>query len=322
MIVRGLIGCGLLASLVLAMTGCGGTDAGTGAGVEKAQITVGTAAVPAAAPLHIALKRGFFADEGLTVKVETIQTAQAAMPKILRENIDIFSASYAGFVSIQASKTADLKILADATRSAPGTSAVVVPADSAIAKPQDLRGKKVGVNSLKSLGQLMVERHLKDAGLSSGEVTFVPVPFGEQLGAMKTGKVDAMLMIEPLISGAKADGARTVIDTTAGPTQGLPSEGWFTTAQWAGKYPKTLAAFQRALAKGQQVAASDRAAVIEIIPTYVKQLSKEVVSAMAMPVYPAAADPAQVQRVADLMKEFGYVTQPVDAASAVVKPGG
>lgn len=307
---------GLLVAVVAA---CGGGNPAPGAPVEKAQITVGTALVPSAAPLHIALKRGFFTAEGLDVKVETIQTAQAVMPKILRENIDVFSASYAGFVSIQASGTADLKIVAASTVSAPGTSGVLAPAGSTLAGPEDLKGKKVGVNSLKSLGQLMVSSHLKAAGVNPDEVTFVAVPFAEQLGAMQTGKVDAMLMIEPLLSGAQADGAKLVVDTTTGSTQGLPQEGWFTTSPWASKHPKTLAAFQRALAKAQQIAATDPKAVIEIIPSYIQQLKKEVVSGMAMPQYVTEADPAQLQRVADLMKEFGYVTKSVDAAAAVLK---
>ncbi|GAA4218306.1 NitT/TauT family transport system substrate-binding protein [Streptosporangium album] len=311
---------GLTAALTLAACGGSGTEAAGPAnpgGLEKTELTVGVVPVPSSAPLFIAQEKGFFKAEGLTVKTETIQAPQPVMPRILNGGIDAFLTSYVSLITISDSGVAKLKMLAESQQGAPGVNGVVVTKDSPIREPKDLKGKKIAVNVLKALGEVTVRAQLKAEGLAPGDVTFVPVPFAEQLNQLKAGTVDAAWLTEPYISAAKKDlGGRLLIDTLSGPAEGLPLDGWATTADWVSKYPKTAAAFQRAIGKAQQIAASDRQELDKVIPTFTR-IPAEVASTMTMGTFSTSLDPARIQRVADLLSEFQITKSKIDATALV-----
>ncbi|WP_406318060.1 ABC transporter substrate-binding protein [Streptosporangium sp. NBC_01639] len=311
---------GLMTALTLTACGGSGTEAAKPAGpggLEKTELTVGVVPVPSSAPLFIAQEKGFFEAEGLTVRTETIQAPQTVMPKILNGGIDAFLTSYVSLITISDSGVARLKMLAESQQGAPGVNGVVVTKDSPISEPKDLKGKKIAVNVLKALGEVTVSAQLKAAGLAPGDVTFVPVPFAEQLNQLKAGTVDAAWLTEPYISAAKQDlGGRLLIDTLSGPTEGLPLDGWAATADWVAKYPKTAAAFQRAIGRAQQIAASDRQELNKVIPAFTR-IPAEVASTMTMGTFSTSLDPARIQRVADLLNEFQITKSKIDATTLV-----
>jgi NitT/TauT family transport system substrate-binding protein len=70
----------------------------------------------------------------------------------------------------------------------------------------DLKGKKIGIDSLNSFSHLFVATALKRAGLSPSEVNLVEVPAGDVLGALESGKIDAGHTWEPTKSQALAQG--------------------------------------------------------------------------------------------------------------------
>ncbi|GGL31833.1 ABC transporter substrate-binding protein [Planomonospora parontospora] len=313
---RSLIG--LVAALTLAACGTSGTETAKPAeagGLEKTELTIGVVPVPSSAPLFIAQERGFFKEEGLTIKTETIQAPQAVMPKILNGQIDAFLTSYVSLITISDSGAAKLKMLAESQQGAPGVNGVVVVKDSSIREPKQLKGKTIAVNVVKALGEVTVSAQLKVHGLAPSDVKFVPVPFADQLAQLKAGTVDAAWLTEPYISAAQKDlGATLLIDTLSGPTEGLPLDGWASTDDWIAKHPKTAAAFQRAIGKAQQIAASDRQALNKVIPTFT-QIPADVAATMAMGTFSTSLNPTRVQRVADLLSEFAITKNKVDAAS-------
>ncbi|ACZ84803.1 ABC transporter substrate-binding protein [Streptosporangium roseum] len=313
-----------LAGLVaaLALSACGGVDGGAarpsaGDGPEKTEITVGVVPVPSAAPLFIAIEKGFFKEEGLTVRTETIQAPQAVMPKILNGGIDTFLTSYVSLITIQDSGVAKLKMLVESQQGAPGVNGVLVTGDSPLKEIGDLRGKKIAVNVVKALGEVATSAHLKAAGLTPADVSFVPVPFAEQLAALRAGRVDAAWTTEPYISAAKKDlSARVLVDTLTGPTEGLPLDGWAASADWTARNPKTAAAFQRALGRAQKLAAADRSEIDRVIPSFTK-IPADVAAAMTLATFSTSLDAARIQRVADLMSEFGLTRTRIDATALV-----
>ncbi|WP_283134212.1 ABC transporter substrate-binding protein [Rhizohabitans arisaemae] len=316
---------GLVAALTLSACGSSGTDSGKPAnagGLEKTELTIGVVPVPSAAPLYIAMEKGFFDQEGIKIKTLPIQAPQAVMPQILNGSIDTFMSSYVSFLSINDSEQAKLRLLADAQAGKSGIHNIVVLKDSAIKEPKDLKGKTIAVNALKALGELTMSAQLQVHGLTPLDVDFVAVPFDQQIASLETGKVDAAWLVEPFLSGAQTKlGVRTIIDTIAGPTADLPLDGWAATEEWVTKHPKTAAAFTRALAKGQKIAAEDRNAINRIIPTYTK-ISAEAAAAMGMGVYSTSLSPQRVQRVADLMFRFQYLKRNVDVTKLLASSTG
>ncbi|MFG1703739.1 ABC transporter substrate-binding protein [Nonomuraea sp. M3C6] len=312
----------LLALVVLAA--CGGTDAEPSAGpggLEKTTLTIGVSPTPSSAPVYIAERKGFFKEEGLTIKTEIIQAPQAVMPKILNGSIDVFKGSYVSLINIQGSGAARIKILYDSLQGAPGIAGVVVMKDSPLQGPKDLKGKTIAVNSLNNLGTMVTSAHLKTQEVTPEQVKFVVVNFEAQLAALKNSQVDAAWMVEPFLSAAQQAGAKLLLDTNTGPTDALPIDGWAATEAWTTKHPKTAAAFQRAVAKAQRLAATDRAELAAVVPLYT-QTPKEAVMTMAMGTFPTSLNATRIQRVADLMFEFGYLKSRVDVASMVVPVPG
>ncbi|SDJ65654.1 ABC transporter substrate-binding protein [Nonomuraea jiangxiensis] len=307
-------------TVALALSACSGGGSGgepsgaaSSGGLEKTQLLVGVVPVPSSAPLFIAEKRGFFKEEGLTVKTEIIQAPQAVMPKILNGSMDAFLTSYVSLLAINDSGAAKLKLFQHSQEAAPNVAGVVVAKGSPIKTAADLKGKTIAVNVLKALGQTLTNAHLQEAGLKPEDVKYVPVQFADQLGALSSGTVDAAWLVEPFLTAAKKSGATQVIDTTDGVTAGVPIDGWGVTEQWLNDNPKTAAAFHRALAKAQQIAGADRNAINEVVPTYT-QIPADAAAEMTLGKFSMQADRASVQKLADLLTGYGYLKAKVDVA--------
>ncbi|WP_344877834.1 ABC transporter substrate-binding protein [Nonomuraea antimicrobica] len=314
-------------AVALTLSACGGAGGGqqggatSSGGLEKTQLLVGVVPVPSSAPLFIAEQRGFFKEEGLTVKTEIIQAPQAVMPKILNGSMDAFLTSYVSLMAINDSGAARLKLFQHSQEAAPNVAGVVVAKGSPIRTAADLKGRTIAVNVLQALGQTLTNAHLQAAGLKPDDVKYVPVQFADQLGALSSGQVDAAWLVEPFLTAAKKSGATQVIDTTDGVTAGVPIDGWGVSEDWLTRNPKTAAAFHRALAKAQKIAGEDRKAIDAVVPTYT-QIPADAAAAMTLGRFSMEADRASVQRLADLLHGYGYLKAKVDVARLFATLGG
>ncbi|WP_162795118.1 ABC transporter substrate-binding protein [Nonomuraea lactucae] len=317
----------LVAVSLAACTGTGSgvaggpVPAGAGGRLEKTTLNVGITPTPSSAPLFIAIRRGFFREEGLTVTTELMQAPQSVMPKIKNGSMDVFKGSYVSLINIQDSGAERVKIIADTLQGAPGIAGVVVAKNSPLQSPKDLKDRTIAVNSLHNLGTLSMSAHLRIHGLTPRDVRFVAIDFQAQFAALTVGQVDAAWMVEPFLSAAQQAGARLLIDTNTGPTDALPIDGWATTEDWVRRHPATTAAFQRAVARAQRVIATDRAALAEVVHLYT-QTRRQTVMTMAMGTFPTSLNATRIQRVADLMNEFGYLKTEVDVGSMVFTGSG
>lgn len=317
---------GLVATLVI--TGCSSSDGKTTGGsssngLEKTDLLIGEYPGADAAPLFIAIERGFFKEQGLNVKTEAIQAPQAVLPKLANGSMDVVLGSYPTILFIQSSGTEKFKYIADSYQGAAGGFGVMVAKGSLIKKVSDLKGKKIGVNATTGLGVLTMNPHLKIAGLDpKKDVQYVVVPTTNWLTALEKGDVDAVWMTDPYVSEAKNTlGATMLVDTMSGPTDALPITGWAATEKWVSSNPKTLGAFQRAMAKAQNVAATDRSAVTKILPTFTN-IKAETAATINLGNYPTTLSAQRIQRVADLMLEYGFIDKKIDVASMIVTSQG
>jgi NitT/TauT family transport system substrate-binding protein len=122
--------------------------------------------------------------------------------------------------------------------------------------------------------------------------------------------VDAAWFDEPFLSQAKSSiGAQTLYDTGTGPTANLPISGYLVTRDWATKNPRTAAAFSRAVSRGQILADTSRAACQSAITSFLK-VDKPMASVVTLDTYPNRLDPVPIQRVADVMHQFGLLKKP------------
>ncbi|WP_067488144.1 ABC transporter substrate-binding protein [Actinomadura hibisca] len=314
----------LTLAAALALAACGGSDdkKQTGPnGLEKTNLTIGLLPIADAAAVPLAQAKGYFKEEGLTVKLETVQGGATATKQVMAGSLDVSQTNYTSVFLARENGT-KVKVVADAAEAKPNLFNLMVRKDSPVKTAADLKGKKIAVNTLRNVGELAVAATLKAQGVAAKEVKFVEYPFPNMGPALQKGDIDAAWVTEPFITtGQSKQGLRTVADTMTGPTADLPIAGWQVSEKFAKENPKTVAAFQRAVLKGQKLAAENRREVQDIVPTYTK-IDKDSVKVIVLPGYPTTLNPQRIQRVADLMKEFGYLRESTDAKTILVGSDG
>ncbi len=311
----------MVASAAMLGAGCsasGGSSAGAAAlgTPEKPDITV--AAVPTLdeAGLYIAAQRGIFARYGLHVKiVPIVSSADVISQQVAGKGVDVSAGNYVSYI-LAASKGAKLKILAAGSVMGPNIQMLMVGAHSQIATVGQLKGRPIAINAPRNIGTLLVDSIFNNDAIlpSSANVKFAYMKFPDMAHALQTGQVAAAWMPEPFVTEAEEKtGAQPLADADAGTTQNLPIGGYVATAAWVKKYPKTAAAFKAAILQGQEIANTDVAAVQQAVTKYAF-VPAETAPIVAAPSYPLKLDPISIQRVANLMLQFGILPANYDTA--------
>ena len=276
---------------------------------EEPDVTV--AALPAAdlAGLYVAQDYGFFAQQGLHVRIEKIASSAAVLAAQEKGQVDITAGSYVAYIAAQAAG-ARFRILAEASALQPDTRVLVISANSPIKSVNDLVGKKIGLNGTNSIGTLLISALLAQRRISPAKVTFVTDPggFPAMPAELRDGTWDAAFLAEPYVTVAGENyGERELADLDQGATLNFPIDGYMATQAWAVKHPKTVAAFVRAIEEGQELADNDRAAVEHAMEES-DNLPHRVTAVMALPDFPVGpVDETRIQRTAEAMIQFGLL---------------
>jgi NitT/TauT family transport system substrate-binding protein len=296
-----------LAALV---AGCSSSGAAKLTGsLEKTDLTV--AAVPTAdsAGLYVAQQQGFFTSAGLHVKIATVVSSATAIAGQLNGHYDITSGNYVSYILAAAEQHADLRIIAEGSIMQPHGQEILTPVGSPYTTIAGLRGKTIGVNVLDNIGTILVGTALEENGVPLSGVHLKPIPFPEMATALRKHEVDVAWLPEPFISSAEEQiGAQELFDTDQGATLNFPIAGYVATRTWEQKYPRTAAAFTRALERGQALADSNRADAEQAMGTFAG-VSRQTAAIMGLDNYPLGVDRIRLQRVADAMQRFGLLKQ-------------
>jgi NitT/TauT family transport system substrate-binding protein len=327
-VIRPLFSIAAAAAVVaLLATGCASADGSAApAGLEKTHLVV--AAVPAAdaAGVFVAQQEGLFAAEGLHVKIVPAVSSETVIQQQLAGKFDVTMGAYPSYISADAAGHADLEILAAGSIMQPLNQVLMIPAHSPIRTVAQLRGKTIAINAPKNIVQLLVSALLRDNGMSVKEVHFQPVPFPLMAQALQKHQfqgvpIDAAAMAEPFVTAAEESvGAQPLSDEDLGAAQNLPIAGYIVTKTWAQKYPRTAAAFLTALEKAQRIADTDPAAVEKALVAYSPGVTPTAAAVMAVPSFPLNTDSVLIQRVSDLMQQFGYIPSSYNVSKIIIHP--
>jgi NitT/TauT family transport system substrate-binding protein len=208
----------LLASLALALVGCGGGDESAGGGDTSA----GSAGGGGAAPINLAfstwngyiglvigVEEGFFEQAGVEVKytviedpVQRFNAFKAGRLNAIATTVDTFSRTYAkGIPSVQV-------LGLDASVGGDG-----IVANKDIATPAQLKGQEVAVSE-GSTSQWLLAYVLDKAGLSLDDVKQVDLTSADAGAAFAAGRVPVAVTWEPWLSRAEENPDGQVLVST------------------------------------------------------------------------------------------------------------
>ncbi len=310
-----------VAALATACSSAQGSPTSSSSGLEQHNLTI--AAVPAAdsAGLYIAAQDGLLAAQGIHVTIVPAISGATVITRQLAGKYDITSGNYVSYILADAKDHADFQILDAGSIMEPNDQELMIPGGSPVRSVSELKGKVIALNALDGIGQMLVSATLTANMISPGEVKFVTIPFPGMAAALKEHKVAAAFMPQPFATQAEDSvGAEPLADLDQGAVTSLPISGYVVTKTWLQKNPKTAAAFSKALEEAQRIADTDPGAVEKAMVKYSQGVSATAAAVMASPNFPLDTDPVLIQRVADLMQEFGLLHEGYNISPMIPNP--
>ena len=309
----------MVAGIAVTAAACGSHASPAGpagaAGLEKPDLVVAMVPSEANAGLYIAQAKGLFTRVGLHVTIKPAVSATTVIPAMLHGSVDATGGGYVSYIAAAAAGIAKIRILAAGFALGPHVNEIIAPANAHIRTLADLKGKTIAINQLAAVGSDLIYTALAAYGITPSQVHLVAMPFPAMPAALAAGKIDAAYETEPFVTEAvRRYGVQAVADLDGGSTQNFPLTGYAVLASWAAKYPRTAAAFTKAVEQGNVIASTNLAVLQQVLGTAL-HLSPDITDVMATGTFPTSANPVQIQRAADLMLQYGQLKDPFDIKS-------
>jgi ABC-type nitrate/sulfonate/bicarbonate transport system substrate-binding protein len=303
------------ATVLLSLVFSSGADA-----QSPINVKLGLSPIVTVAPVFLAQQQGFFKEEGLNVQTHMFQGGAEATAALIGGELDI---TYSNLVTqlLAHARGAPVRIVApsDIASTAPGAlvDALLVKPDSTIAGFKALEGKRVAVNLLKGVLELLTRASVDHAGGDSSKLILVEVPFPQMRTVLTSGQVDAVVNVEPFITAMVESGSAKVAGDPLVSIENGPLGVWISTVEKANNRD-LRERFRRAMGKANNYASRNPAEVRKITPTFTK-ISAEAAAKMSLPVWSDKLDVATMQHQADLMLKYKFIPARINAADTIAR---
>jgi ABC-type nitrate/sulfonate/bicarbonate transport system substrate-binding protein len=190
MSVWSLVGLGVIA---VTMSGCKPTQQQPG---PREKITIAYSTASNAILVYIAFAKGYFAEEGLDAVPQPHAFGKLALNAVIEGKADLATVADTPivFAVMNGKKITTLAVIQTSNRD----NAIVARKDRGIAKPADLKGKKIGV-PLGTSADFFLYSILLAHDVKRGQVTLVDMKPDKMAAALDQGKVDAVSTFNPTI---------------------------------------------------------------------------------------------------------------------------
>lgn len=229
--------------------------------VEKKNIhiAVGGKAAFYYLPLTIAEQLGYFKSEGLEVQISDFAGGSQALRAVVGGSADVVSGAYEHTISLQGKKQIFQAFVLQGRlpQIALGISAAKAKSYSS---PRDLKGLKIGVSAPGSSTHNLVKQMLVKGGLKIDDAAIIGVGTGAgAIAAMKSGQIDAVSNVDPVMTKLELDGdVKIIADTRSSKgTESvwgaqLPAGCLYAPMEFIRKNPNTIQALTNAIVKADR----------------------------------------------------------------------
>jgi NitT/TauT family transport system substrate-binding protein len=266
--------------------------------IEKPDIIFGVFPITNYGVVHLSLQHGFFQEEGLRVTPRVMGANPVA--GIVGGTFDTGGVTWTAFL-LATNRGIPLLPLSEADRGAPGQTSFMVRNDSPIRAMEDLLSKKIAVVTVGGACDLILNDVLHKKGLDYKSIGYTVIGVPDMAPTVLRGGVDAACIPEPLLSVVRAQGGlRSVFDLFSGEYDRFPLVGFPVTQKFAQSNPNTVAALQRALAKGLKFAHENPDKLRDVYPIFTT-LKPELAQKIVLSYTPETSDFTQLKKIADMM---------------------
>jgi NitT/TauT family transport system substrate-binding protein len=312
-----------LLAVAALMAACGSGGSGTtsssgsaGAGGELTKVKLGVPAISVVAPIYLAKEKGFFKREGIDLQLVTL-TGQTALASALASgSIDLSINSPVPLLLAQ-DKGIPLQFVTALSGMTGQLNAVTVGKNSAITRPAQLAGKKVGISALNSGDQVALMEWVAKNGGDPKSMKLVVLPPAALPQALSSGQIDAAALTQPFLGMSLAAGNRKLGSFFDSVGKDVLSTVIAGKQDYLKKNPQVAKGFVDAMAKAAQYANGHGKEVRSVLPSYIPTLNAKAAQAQYLPPFLPTLSKASLQRWSQLGQKWNVLPKAADLSSGV-----
>lgn len=311
----------IAASLLL--SACGGSDPSSSeGGIDK--ITIGVIPIADVAPLYLARDKGIFAKHDLEVEFKEAAGGAALIPAVVSGDYDF---AFSNFVSLAIARSKGLPLTVVSAGSSstgvPGKDfgAIMTTSDSGITKPTDLVGKRIAVNSLGNINEMLIEERVEQDGGDASKIKFVELAHPDMPAALERGDVDAIWEVEPFLNSIRSAGDKEVWSLYAEAHADLNVAAYFTTEQHLAEDSDQVKRFNDAVTEAFEYANAHDDEVRAALTEYTS-IDAKTADAMVLPAWPSTINTDSVQFQLDTAKKWKLTSDDVKLKDLISSGAG
>lgn len=263
------------------------------------KVVIGALRFTSSSPIFIAYERGYFADAGIDVEFKFFQGAQPVAVAIASGDVDFgVTALTAGFFNLAAQGT--LKVIGGHMHEAPGYDGSAVLAsnkayEDGFTSIAAIKGRSLGITQVGSSFHYMAGRIAEKHGFTIDDITLRPLQkVGAIIGALKSGQVDAMIIVPHIAKALEKGGAAKIVGWVRDDVP-YQTTTLFTSTSNVTDNPELVKRFVGAYQKG---IADYRVVMLD-----------------------QAKDPAATEAMVTLIHKYVYADRPYEKAAPPIKAG-
>jgi NitT/TauT family transport system substrate-binding protein len=334
---------GCVAGVVIAsavISGCSSSSSSTPASPSgtTSSGTTATAAAPttitiglpnstpsfANSDVAVAQAEGYFAQEGLNVKVDNLSSGVPVVQGVVGGSLNIGASSIEPVVNA-ASAGAPIQIVGSYANKL--TVDMVTP--STITSPAALRGERLGIQSVGAFREVMTRMVIEGAGLTTSDVTYVPSSSSAYISELLAGEIQSgVLQEEQTVTALKKDAKLHVLVNYDQADPNYFYGTYVVSKSWLAGNQATLEKFLTAITKAHRFMYQNESATVSIVAKNTGDSATTITKAYGVlltqeGVFPinSGLDTARIGATIATMKQYKILTGAEPSVSSLVNTG-